>query len=94
MENQIVDSENDKLVEKLNQIKQDFEKNLESIEQIKQESDAKVLSALEAIEKQGWQTVIEIEDLQKRIGGIQTDASHKKGGKKLGLIFFVFSLLV
>lgn len=72
-----MDNENDKLVKTLNQIKHGFEKNLEAVASIKQESDANILPLLEEIERRGWQTVIEIEDLQKKINRKLTTAKGR-----------------
>lgn len=59
--------ENDKLVESLNQIKTNLQKQMDAVELIKQTADEEILAEIEKIERSGYQTIIEVDDLQKKI---------------------------
>lgn len=57
----------DKLVKDLNQIKQKQEDVLNRIDEIKQNADEELLGELAKIEQNAWLTVIEIDELKKKI---------------------------
>lgn len=65
--------ENSKLAENLNQIRLDWEKQLSGIESLKETADAALIGDIEKIERDGWQAVMDISELQKKIAAEQRD---------------------
>lgn len=61
------DTNNDKLVKDLNQIKQRQESVISRLEEIKQNADSEILPELEKIESGAWKTILEIDELKKNI---------------------------
>lgn len=54
------------LPEDLDEIKKSLEETLERLDEIKQNADTQYLPEIEKIERTGWQTIVEIDDLSKR----------------------------
>lgn len=71
-------TKNNKVLEILTQISEQRKREAELIERLKEDADADLLDDLTRIEQSGWNAIIEIDDLRKKINPDRVDRREMK----------------